>query len=112
MKLHVRLLLTLLLAAVGSLTSGRKALAQTDPKDRWWRRLITANTSPAQSIYQPTGETRSDDTWSETRRPAAPAHRTCPPLRLRLTEQIRRPPGAISAGAAAKRGVVGAGCRQ
>jgi hypothetical protein len=31
MKLHVRLLLTLLLPAVGSLALGTKALAQTDP---------------------------------------------------------------------------------
>jgi hypothetical protein len=31
MKLHVRLLLTLLLAAVGSFALGTKALAQTDP---------------------------------------------------------------------------------
>ncbi|HKN11484.1 MAG TPA: haloacid dehalogenase-like hydrolase, partial [Pseudomonadota bacterium] len=35
MKLHVRLLLTLLLAGVGSLTSGTKALAQTDPLPSW-----------------------------------------------------------------------------
>src|SRR5271166_4080247 len=35
MKLHVRLLLTLLLAAVGSLASGTQALAQTDPLSAW-----------------------------------------------------------------------------
>src|SRR5271169_2977341 len=35
MKLHVRLLLTLLLAGVGSLTSGTKALAQTDRLPSW-----------------------------------------------------------------------------
>jgi hypothetical protein len=35
MKLHVRLLLTLLLAAVGSLASGTQALAQTDPLPSW-----------------------------------------------------------------------------
>jgi hypothetical protein len=35
MKLHVRLLLTLLLAAVGSFASGTKALAQTDPLPSW-----------------------------------------------------------------------------
>ena len=35
MKLHVRLLLTLLLAAVGSLALGTKALAQTDPLPSW-----------------------------------------------------------------------------
>jgi hypothetical protein len=35
MKLHVRLLLTLLLAVVGSLASGTKALAQTDPLPSW-----------------------------------------------------------------------------
>ena len=35
MKLHVRLLLTLLFAAVGSLASDTKALAQTDPLASW-----------------------------------------------------------------------------
>ena len=35
MKLHVRLLLTLLLAAVGSLALGTTALAQTDPLPSW-----------------------------------------------------------------------------
>src|SRR5271163_3039687 len=35
MKLHVRLLLTLLLAASGSLALGTKALAQTDPLASW-----------------------------------------------------------------------------
>ena len=35
MKLHVRLLLTLLFAAIGSLASGTKALAQTDPLPSW-----------------------------------------------------------------------------
>src|SRR5271167_1763156 len=35
MKLHVRFLVAFVLAAVGSLTSGTKALAQTDPLPSW-----------------------------------------------------------------------------
>src|ERR1700730_1637550 len=76
------------------------------------RRLTGASTSPALSIYQPTEEIRSNDVWSKTRCPDALDHSICPPIRLRLAEQLRCSPGAISAGAAAKRGVVGAGCRR
>jgi hypothetical protein len=66
----------------------------------------------AGSIHQPTGETRSNDIWFETRRPTVAAHCTRPPLSLRLPGQIRPTPGAISAASAAKLGVDVAGCRR